>query len=949
MKLNRKFGKILALLLALTMMLSYAAGVLADDPPIDVDVNNGEKKVVDEGDVSADGVPVIDIDANTGGVAVVDVEDVTATNLDAGKAAIDIDADHDAVVVVDAEDVTSEGGSAIDIVADHGSDVVLDADDVTAKDMKYADEAINIEAKNGGTVDADVDDVTATGKAVTGIDIESENGDVTVDAGDVKAVATGDNPSTGIDIDTEGKNSRVDVKVDNVTADIAVNIDNGGGNVKVETKNINAERSGIDVGYDLDNEESEDATEEEVRALDLTFAEVGGEKPSDEEGDEKGTIFKWIHFPDGTRYKVYYDKNGKFLRAKKEVAKGIPGKTTVKVNGDLNVTGEFAEKGINISSDVKSSETRVEVTGDVNVNQKTDGKGDPVTGVREYAGDDALASVDIKKNLSVSGENRATGANEEAFYGTTELKVGGDLNVKAGQFATGINANAHHGGDVSFTVGGSISVTQDETLLGKDDPIQKTKKDDRYYLATGVSIDAEKGSTVEGTVEGDISVTGDKDVIGMGVYANGESKVDVTVGEGIYAEGGEDATGLSIFVKDDKTSVDVDILDGGVEAKGGKSATAISTSNNGGEIDLFVNGDVVSSGDGIVVSSWRPTETEDLDIKMPINDDEYYKWYTFTDENGKEIKVKQYRHFDGNDVIWYDSLGNVWKEKQTEESKKTEDTTRIEVVGDVTAEEGGIVIDMPYEKSKMDVIVDGTVSGELASVLLDERTVTDGVTLTVWAIEENENGNLAERYHSYMDDKGEWQYELLGADEEFEQEIQYIIKVEQPELGELWTEGTYDYEGYNVAHQGDEVTMKVNLPFGYRVKNAFNGTDTKVKLGRNSKGQYYLTVPRGGGVMLSVTLERVPSVITYYPEGGTINGSTDPYVVRSVLTNAPKLLDAPEWEGHTFLYWNIQTVKKDNEKWVAPNPASDTQYNPGDRYYLKNEVVTVTAVWADAT
>jgi hypothetical protein len=44
-KLNRKFGKILALLLALTMMLSYAAGVLADDPPIDVDVNNGERKL----------------------------------------------------------------------------------------------------------------------------------------------------------------------------------------------------------------------------------------------------------------------------------------------------------------------------------------------------------------------------------------------------------------------------------------------------------------------------------------------------------------------------------------------------------------------------------------------------------------------------------------------------------------------------------------------------------------------------------------------------------------------------------------------------------------------------------------------------------------------------------------------------------------------------------------
>ena len=947
MKLNRKFGKILALLLALTMMLSYAAGVLADDPPIDVDVNNGEKKVVDEGDVSADGVPVIDIDANTGGVAVVDVEDVTATNLVAGEAAIDIDADHDAVVVVDAEDVTSEGGSAIDIVADHGSDVVLDADDVTAKDLNYYDEAIHIEAKNGGTVDVDVDDVTATGKGADGILISSENGDVAVDAGDVKAVATEDTDSTGINIDTAGKDSRVDVKVDNVSADRAIDIYNGGGNVKVETKNINAKRSGIGVGYDPDNEESEDATEDEIKALDLTFA-VADEEPSDEEGDEEGTICKTIIFPGGTWYYVYYDKNGKFLRAKKEVAKGIPGKTTVKVNGDLNVTGEFAETGIGISSNVKSSETRVEVAGDVNVNQKTDGKGRDVTGVYESAGDDALASVDIKKNLSVSGENKATGAQETAFYGTTELKVGGDINVKAGQDATGIEANAHHGGDVSFTVGGSITVTQDEALLGKDDPIQKEKKDERYYSATGVSISAVKGSTVEGTVEGDISVVGDKNATGMGVYANGESKVDVTIGEGIYAEGGENTTGLLVNVSDSKTSVDVDILDGGVEAKGGKDATAIKTFNNGGEIDLFVNGDVVSSGNGLYLSNDRDSKREAVDKSFPINDKECISVYTGKDENGKEYTYREYRHIEGDKVYIYDNEGNVWEEKLTDKGKEAEDTTRVEIVGDVTAEEGGIVIDMPYEKSKLDVIVDGTVSGELASVLLDERTVTDGVTLTVWAIEENENGNLAERYHRYMDDKGEWQYELLGADEEFEQEIQYIIKVEQPELGELWTDGTYDYEGYNVAHQGDEVTLKVNLPFGYRVKNAFNGTDTKVKLGRNSKGQYYLTVPRGGGVMLSVTLERVPSVITYYPEGGTINGSTDPYVVRSVLTNAPKLLDAPEWEGHTFLYWNIQTVKKDNEKWVAPNPASDTQYNPGDRYYLKNEVVTVTAVWADA-
>lgn len=485
-------------------------------------------------------------------------------------------------------------------------------------------------------------------------------------------------------------------------------------------------------------------------------------------------------------------------------------------------------------------------------------------------------------------------------------------------------------------------------MLSKNDP---TKKDSDYepsYSATGVSVYATNKSTVEGTVEGSIEAISEGTATGMRISASGESKVDVTVGEGIYAEGGKYATGLDIDVSGEKTEANVTIENGGIVADGGKDATAVATSINGGTINLSITGDVTSSGDGLVVSSWRDNNWKETDRKFDPNPEEIVSFRDDKDENGNKITVRTYRHVEGDKVYYYNNLGNAWEVVDTEESKKVEDTTKIEITGDVTAEEGAIVLNVPYEKSKVDVIVDGTVSGELASVLLDERTDTSNVTLTVWAITENDNGNLAERYKTVFNaEKGDWEKELLGGDEEFEQEIQYIIKVEQPEKGTLAAEGTYEYEGYDVAHQGDEITLKVDLPFGYRVRNAYNGTDVKVKLTRNNKGQYFLTVPRGGGVMLSVTLERVPAVITYYPEGGTINGSTDPYVFRSCIAFRPALLEAPVWEGHEFLYWNIQTVKKDDAKWVAPDPANDKQYAPGDLFYLKNEVITATAVWAE--
>ena len=147
------------------------------------------------------------------------------------------------------------------------------------------------------------------------------------------------------------------------------------------------------------------------------------------------------------------------------------------------------------------------------------------------------------------------------------------------------------------------------------------------------------------------------------------------------------------------------------------------------------------------------------------------------------------------------------------------------------------------------MLIDGTLSGEKASIVLSGTADNDNMSLTVWEVKANDDGNLAERY-----DVNENQGSRV-TDREFEKQIQYIIKLEPNENATLSTEGTTEYEGYNVAREGDTVVLKVNVADGYHIVNAFNGTDTKVELLRDENGNYYLVVPRGGAVLLSVTLE----------------------------------------------------------------------------------------------
>ena len=109
------------------------------------------------------------------------------------------------------------------------------------------------------------------------------------------------------------------------------------------------------------------------------------------------------------------------------------------------------------------------------------------------------------------------------------------------------------------------------------------------------------------------------------------------------------------------------------------------------------------------------------------------------------------------------------------------------------------------------MIVDGTLSGENQSVLVSQNTIDDNLTLTVWEIKANKDDNLIEREHADGPVTG---------DKELEKKIQYIIRIEPTQTEYITTQGTTTHEGYDVAREGDTVTLKVNVPAGYSLVDA---------------------------------------------------------------------------------------------------------------------------------
>ena len=542
--------------------------------------------------------------------------------------------------------------------------------------------------------------------------------------------------------------------------------------------------------------------------------------------------------------------------------------------------------------------------------------------------------------------------------GTTTVNVAGDISSEADKGI--IVENYHDGYEDNVVVNGNIKVTGNITDHETSGVRIEAVGDANFAMIGNVTVSAEDSEgvhlgskymddtaecgTIDATLTGNIDVTG-KDVEGVELFAINDGTVNFNMTGNISAT---------------------------ATTEGNNIATALDVLNNGGTINAKITGDLASSEDGIILydasAEWVDADpdaiTEYDSVTMIVNEDEL--WAVKTGKNGKEQKT--YVHVDGDTCLYYDETGKVIDVEKKKIKDGTSDT-RIEVTGNVAAPDTGIFLNVLNDKAKVDIIVDGTVNGESQSVLLARDTVTDNLTLTLWEVKPNEKGNLVERM-TYMETTEGNVTQHYGADKALEKSIQYIIKIEPTQTDIISTAGTTDYEGYLVAKEGETVTLKLNVPAGYRIANAFNGTTEKVQLLKDENGDYYLVVPRGGGVMLSVQLVKIPrptppkpdpdpdpdpdpeedeekateSIVVFNLNGGILDGKTGSIIVKARIGEMLELLGAPEREGYDFAGWNVQEVAQDDPAYKEPGEDAEVKA-AGTKIGITGEHVTVNAIW----
>ena len=236
----------------------------------------------------------------------------------------------------------------------------------------------------------------------------------------------------------------------------------------------------------------------------------------------------------------------------------------------------------------------------------------------------------------------------------------------------------------------------------------------------------------------------------------------------------------------------------------------------------------------------------------------------------------------------------------------------IAVSGDVTSianGDNGTATGIELEgdaKGTTDILVDGTITAKTFGV--SSHTEGGQYNITVWKIDSD---LVAGRFSGSSS-------AAKVEDKETEKAIKYIIKVEQPteggKLTALKADGTSLDQSHDlgIAHWGDKVLLKVDLEPGYRIKGAFNGLDgSRVQIVAASDGNYYLVVPNGGGVYLSVELEKTASPTNGTPAYTKANtGNTMPAAGDSLPLSAGILCAMAAFASALTLAFGLRFYRK---------------------------------------
>lgn len=482
------------------------------------------------------------------------------------------------------------------------------------------------------------------------------------------------------------------------------------------------------------------------------------------------------------------------------------------VNVD-NVTVSDKRDAVKITAnqDGDNNDASANVSGDVDLQTNLDNA--KAVNVQGLEGN---ASAEISGNVSAYSEYNLVGIKAEGSTnsneGTANVEVGGDVSVRDDC----TNGNETYGAilydNSNLQVNGNVSVESQSIATGidlhnADATIVKNVTAESPTNTTG--IDSYNGNIIVG---GDITATGSQST-GLDVWT--DKKTTVNVGGGVFANG-VGATGVMLETHEDDGSKGnlSAIISNGITAESTESAesngttTGLSFCNYGGKLLADITGDVVA--------------------KSP---------------NGDSIGIETFRKGAG------EPFGDG--------------TSSVLVHGNLTSDGIGIFADTIGEPARINFLVEDTIRAKDVGILLQKSGCTDespdnidtsktNINLTVWKVKPNSRGNVAE----WEDAEGE-----RTPAKEFEKNIMYIIYVEQPGDGGFLTvtdskgKALKRSYGFDVAHEGDKVLLKVTLEKGFKLVAAYNGISQDKTLRKDKNGNYYIIVPKGGGVYLSVELE----------------------------------------------------------------------------------------------
>ena len=816
-----------------------------------------------------------------------------------------------------------------------GTDVTVSLGDVVESSADTGNTGLIVDTSGGGNAEVTAGSVGVSNADFSnGVVVTAFDGDATVNTGTVEAIGdeialgvrvTADNDSYAAVI-SEGVDAHTGEDPDTLAIGIDADVSNGG-SVYVSGQSLdvtapNGSASGIEgVAYDADGDAliqtgdvsvagGSSATGVSLDANDdsLLGAEIFGDVYV--HGDEAtGLELRSVGsqpVEDGVVHAVV----GGDVAVVGETMKttgvhqlaGNGGETDVTITGSVDVQSDGFVNGVMISVDENGTST-TEVGGDLTAVSFND----PVNGVH-VMNNGGEASVTVEgdvhaANPSAGAGNAAAAVAAVVEDGKTEIRVGGNVSADSAEDSDGVFGAVRTDGDLSVEVSGDVYA-------------------DSLKKAHGVNI-TDNGGQSDVVVQGEVNVHTEEDNA-TGVYLDSLAGKDhVQIKDGVVADaGGMTGKGLDISagVNADVTvevengiGVSADTIVEGIEVSGADES----------KVNVTVDGNVVAmseagEGEGIVAES-----DSDSEAAVGVNGNVVTNCNgVFANNKGGDIDVTV-----NGDV---EAVGHGIMVVEDPAAPESEGVTNITVIGDVTSEHNGLsVVNTAGENMRTDVLIDGTLSAGDMPVYLSEDCM-DGLTLTVWKVEPNKDGDIAKAVTGTGSEDDPYRIDVTETSKAFEDSILYIIRLEQPEKGGLLSlDGVQDSHGYDTANEGDTVLLKVELEDGYQIIGAYNGLDDeKLELLQDENGDYYLVVPRGGGVTLSAVLEVVERTLTYDLNGGELDGKTGTFTMLAPHGSSVTIPGAPTREGFRFLFWQ------------------GSEYYPGDDYLVQGDH-TFTAIWEE--